>query len=119
MRSRLSVVKTAKVNTLQSSSVFQIGDSVIYTPQSRGYAVGQLSPIFREESFSFTDPIFFEPIPKPNLLSQVQTETFHHSPFIHVSHIKVNSLGDSSIFQIGSTNYIESEARIKHIRRFR
>lgn len=117
MQSRISVVGTVKVNAVQSSSVFQIGDSFIYTPKTRGYAIAQLSPFFTEEPYAFNDPVFHEPIPKPTLISRVQQETFHESPYIHTGNVKVTSLGDSSILQIGSTKYTQSEARIKHVRR--
>lgn len=117
MKKRISTVLTAKVSEVQSSSVFQIGDSFAYTPKTRGYAVGQLSHHFSDEPFVFNDPTFHEPIPKPNSANLVKAYTFHESPYIHVGHVKIISLGGSSVFQIGSTNYINSEARIKHVRR--
>ncbi|MFA8438183.1 spore germination protein GerPE [Pueribacillus sp. YX66] len=117
MTKRTSTVLTVKVNEVQSSSVFQIGDSFAYTPKSRGYAVSQLSPYFIDEPFVFNAPIFYEPIPQPVVSHPIIIDTFHDSSFIHVGHVKINSLGNSSVFQIGSSNYIHAEARIKHVRR--
>lgn len=117
MKKRTSTVLTAKVNEIQNSSVFQIGDSFAYTPKSKGYAVAQLSHFFIDDRSFYNDPIFHTPIPKPPQVNFVKTDTFHDSPYIHVRNINIISLGNSSVFQIGSTNYINSETRIKHVRR--
>ncbi len=117
MKTRTSVVGSVKVDAVRSSSVFQIGDSLIYTPKMRGYAINQLSPHFTEQPSAFNAPIFHEPMPKPALISKVKKETFHDSAYIYAGSVKVNSLGDSSVLQIGSTQFIQSEARIKHVRR--
>lgn len=120
MISRYSIVKTAYVNSVGISSVFQIGDSMEITPSIKVLAVQR-----EEERHYGTEgdlsqyPIFEEDIPQPILYEQLTTNFFHENPRINVNTINIIAVSSSSIVQIGSTKDIVSENRTKHIRHYK
>jgi spore germination protein PE len=120
MISRFSIVKTAYVNSIGLSSVFQIGDSMEITPSIKVLAVQR-----EEERHYGTEGelsqylVFEEEIPQPILYEQLTTNFFHENPKIKVDAIKIISISSSSVFQIGSTKNIVSENRTKHIRHYK
>jgi len=114
---RISITNSIKINSILFSSIFQIGDINILTPRTSVLAVQREVPIFLGNEGNFAKfPLFSRPIPKPKINEPVPMHVINHSPVIKVNRIKINSISASSIVQIGSTNRIDSEARVKHIR---
>ncbi|MFD1735246.1 spore germination protein GerPE [Bacillus salitolerans] len=117
MYHRTSVVNNCFVNSISFSSIFEIGDAFKIDANTKAIAVQREYPYFLDDEADFSSyPIFTEPIPTPVHDEDVRTTFIHENPVISVSSTAIIGLSSSSIFQIGSTNHIQSEARIKHIR---
>ncbi|MBD1380620.1 spore germination protein GerPE [Metabacillus arenae] len=117
MLNRLSAVDQISVNSVGLSSIFQIGDSVRITPSLKVLAVQRESNLFfaREGNFK-NDQAFFQELPIPLITENIQTGFFHDKPVIKVHSIKVMAVSSSSVFHVGSTDRIQTESRIRHIR---
>lgn len=114
---RISLVKNIKINSVLFSSIVQIGDFNIGNVKSKVLAVQREIPIFLTNEGNFeVYPLFSRPIPIPVMDGSIRHHVVHQSPFIKVKNIKINGISASSIFQVGSSHWIESEARVKHIR---
>lgn len=114
---RISLVKNIKINSVLFSSIVQIGDINIGNTKSKALAVQREIPIFLADEGNFEEyPLFSRPIPIPAMDDSIRHHVFHQSPFIRVKNIIINGISVSSIFQVGSNHWIESEARVKHIR---
>lgn len=118
MKPRISKVGAVKVNAMRESAIFHIGDSVGYNPRSNGFALDRLNPTFTEPENIFSNSIYHMPIPKPYFTENVLMNKQDVSPSIRVGGIRIIAIGNASVFQIGSTKYIDTESRIKHVRLF-
>lgn len=117
MVKRTSIVNNTKVINVSLSSVFQIGDSVQVTPRAWALAVQrQLQLFYGFEGNFYMYPIFTIDIPQPNWPEEITVQRYYTSPFIKVNSVKITSVAAASVYHIGSTNFIKSESRIKHIR---
>jgi spore germination protein PE len=117
MLKRTSIVNHTKVINVSLSSVFQIGDSAQITPRSRALAVQRQLQLFYGNEGNFEQfPIFTIELPKPNWQENITIGRYNPSPFIKVNRINITSVAAASIYHIGSTNYVDSESRVKHIR---
>ncbi|MGD6817720.1 spore germination protein GerPE [Metabacillus sp. 84] len=117
MYNRNSIVDAAYVNTLGLSSVFQIGDSREIVPKANVFAVQREAEIFYDNEGDFSRyEIFQIPIPRPVRTETVIPSYFHEKPFIRVKFVKLLAVSTSGVFQIGSTDLIDAEARVKHTR---
>ncbi|WNF36231.1 spore germination protein GerPE [Bacillaceae bacterium IKA-2] len=117
MPKRISMVNHTIVRNVSLSSIFLIGDASKVTPRSRVLAVQRRVQIFFGKEGDFEAfPIFTMEIPKPKMVTNLTTNRYNLSSFIKVDHIHVTSVSASSLYQIGSNNYIAAESRIKHIR---
>ncbi len=115
--SRQSKVHFFSVNSSSFSSVIQLGDSIIAEPKVKALAVQKEIPIFKENSFPYSDyTIFNRPflqiIDEPN----VRTNFVQHDKDIVVERMRIGSMSSSAITQVGTLKYINAEARIKNIR---
>lgn len=111
------MVNYTSVTSVSLSSVFLIGDASQVTPRSRALAVQRQFQLFFTNEGNFEEfPIFTMAIPKPKMDTNLTTNRYNLSSFIKVDHIDVKSVSASSLYQIGSNNYIDAESRIKHIR---
>ncbi len=120
MISRQSNVVSAYVNSVGISSVFQIGDSMQITPKINTLAVQREEELFYDfEGDLSMFQTFKEDIPQPIIFESVTTNFFHEIPRINVYSVNIASISSSSVFHIGSTNDIISEARVKHIRQLK
>ncbi|MGD6792799.1 spore germination protein GerPE [Metabacillus indicus] len=120
IQNRLSIVNAAYIDSVGISSVFQVGDSVDIIPRVKVYAVQ------REEEIELGNEgdlrqynIYSENLPRPLIYENVQTAFFHECPVIRVGGVKVTSISSSGVVQFGSTNTIDCESRVKHIRQLR
>jgi spore germination protein PE len=117
MNHRTSIVQNTFVNSISFGSIFEIGDAYKIDACSKAIAVQREFPIFLPNEASFTQyKVFSETIPYPGISSEVSSTFIHENPVISVNSISVTGLSSSSILQIGSTNRINAEARVKHIR---
>ncbi|MEN2767682.1 spore germination protein GerPE [Ornithinibacillus xuwenensis] len=118
MQKRLVNVSRIGITSIAFSSMINIGDAVYYTPRSRAIAVQKEGSIFTsDDEKEFQDfPIFRM---KPKWLESnipVHERSFHHNDHIHVGHVSITGVSQSSIAQVGGIQHIDAEARIKHIR---
>jgi spore germination protein PE len=114
---RFSQVGTIKVTGLTFSSVFEIGDSSKISPISKALAVRREVPIFFSNEGGLDQfSIFTRPLPKVAVNEIVTMATYNNKPFINVNAIRIHGVSSSAVFQVGSTNVINAEARVKHIR---
>ena len=114
---RFSQVGTIKVTAVTFSSIFEIGDSNNITPSVKALAVRREVPIFFSNEGGFDQfSIFTRPLPKVAVNESVTMATYNNKPFINVNMIRIHGVSSSAVFQVGSTNVINAEARVKHIR---
>ncbi len=120
MINRMSNVTSAYVNSVGLSSVFQIGDSLQITPTTNALAVQREEErYYGYEGDTSMYQTFQEEIPQPIIYEAVITNFFHENPRINVHMVNITALSSSSVFHIGSTKDIISEARVKHIRQIK
>ncbi|MFC7392678.1 spore germination protein GerPE [Scopulibacillus cellulosilyticus] len=117
---RTSVVDTLKINTISLSSILEVGDSKRVTPVGKVFAIQREYPIYPKN-----DPIlnqhhyiFDVPLLEANIYEPVHTNVINEDPFIKVNHIKITGVSTASVIDVGSTDYVYTEARVKNIRQF-
>ena len=113
---RISVVKNININAVEYTSVFQVGDSYFIRPRNMILAVQREIPIYNGNEGHFNFPIFTKPIPKPIINENVKMNIINLKPIIKVNNINIIGVTSSGIFQVGSSSYINTENRTKHIR---
>lgn len=113
---RLSVVDNFNLRSLAYSSILEIGDSNQILPYSKALAVQREEEIFLENEGHFNFPIFTTPIPRPLISEGIQINRVNESVKIHVHLLDITAASFSGVIHIGSTNHIEGESWIKHIR---
>jgi spore germination protein PE len=118
MTARISSVKEVQIHSVSDASLIHIGDSVGVTPKARGLAVHREVAVFKKDEGDFSDPLFNEPLPKPLLNENVQMTRFNESSFISVNRLQIISAGNAVVIQIGSNQFIDTQARVKHFRQF-
>ncbi|MTH53322.1 spore germination protein GerPE [Bacillus mangrovi] len=117
MYNRNSIVDAAYVNSVGISSVFNIGDSREILPKSNVFAVQREAEVFYDNEGDFNQyDIFKLPVPRPIKTENVIPSYYHERPFIRAKFVKILAISTAAVFQIGSTDLIESEARVKHTR---
>lgn len=117
LKKRTSVVNEAHINSIGTSSVFEIGDCTHIHALSRALAVQREREYFFGNEGHFADyDIFSQDIPFLPITESMAHETIQLHPFIKVNTIKITAIAASSVVQIGSNKHIHAESRIKHIR---
>lgn len=117
---RTSKVKFMKVHSVGITSTLQIGDVEEIIPKVKILAVQRYLSLFfgNEGSFNQEDfPLFQQPITHLLPETGVSSAFFHEVPVIRVRAVKIAGVSSSSVFQVGSTRRMISEARVKHIRK--
>lgn len=119
MQKRLSMVNEIKINTTGSSSVVQIGDSVKFAPRTKALAVQKEYPIFEGTEGDFDQfEVYTQKIPKVPFGCPVHMTTYNEVPIIKADHIRIFGIAASSMLQIGSIGFVDSESRVEHFRHF-
>lgn len=114
---RISRVNEINLHSLSFSSYFHIGDSCYIDAKSRALAVKREFPKFYGNEGNFSDfPIFSLQYPMPRITENVNMSVLNPNPNICVNHITVKGVSSSSVLQVGSSQTICAEVRIKHIR---
>jgi len=92
------------------------GDIHAYT---QALAVQRQVPVFYEDEGRFEDyPIFTREIPKWEDDSDVEMDIIQEHKLIRVNRVDVVSVASASTVQIGATEQLDLEARVKAIRHF-
>lgn len=115
---RTSFVDSLKVDSLQYSSIIQLGDSSYVQAGNIALAVQREEEIFwGQEGDIRSYRIFSEPTPLVKINEQLSIETHNQSSCgIKVHNIDIIGVSASSIVHIGNSKHVQTEARIKHIR---
>lgn len=113
---RLSLVDHLNLRSLAYSSILEIGDSNRILPYSKALAVQRQEEIFFGNEGHFNYPIFTTPIPRPLISERIQINKVNESMAIHVHSVDITAASIAGVIHIGSTNHIEGESWIKHIR---
>lgn len=116
MKNRFSIVDKFNLFSLAYSSVLEVGDSNEIFPYSKALAVQREQEIFYGQEGHFNFPTFTTPIPRPVISEKVMFNRINECPEIHVHSIFITAASFSGVIHIGSTNRIEGESWIKHIR---
>jgi spore germination protein PE len=118
MLHRLVQIEECELNTMTFSGIFNIGDTVYFTPRSNAIAVQREGNVWNGnygvqfEWYSvFQRPAKWIENPLP-----VVSETNHHNGIISVNCVSILGVTQSAGVQFGGIDYIDSESRIKHIR---
>lgn len=117
MSNRISSVGKMKINTVGAATVAEIGDSKQLTPINYTIAVQRERAVFLEQEFDFVDySVFTRPLLQPIVDEYVQMTRIQRCPYIVVQDINLFITSSSSIVHIGSSEQLNSQSRIKHIR---
>ncbi|QKY68539.1 spore germination protein GerPE [Lentibacillus sp. CBA3610] len=120
MQKRTAAVSKINLNGLTYSAVFNIGDTTYAGPQSKGIAVQKEGAAFHEDDgIYFKDySLFHREANWPPIAPTVEKNTVHHRDTIQVDSVRMIGVSQTAIFQVGSIDKVDSEARIKHLRRY-
>ncbi|NLP50000.1 spore germination protein GerPE [Bacillus sp. RO1] len=114
---RISRVNDINLHSLSFSSYFHIGDSYYINAKSRALAVKREFPRFYGNEGNFSEyPIFSMQSPTPVITERVNMAVNNVNPNICVNSIKIKGVSSSSVLQIGSSQTVCAESRVKHIR---
>jgi spore germination protein PE len=118
MLKRTSYVDSLKVDSLQFSSIIQLGDSSYIQGGNRALAVQREEEIFFGQEGDFNQhPVFSQPLPFAPFTERFAMETIHEpTARIKVGNIDILGVSSSSLVHIGSSKCVQMEARVKHIR---
>ncbi|WP_284139459.1 MULTISPECIES: spore germination protein GerPE [unclassified Virgibacillus] len=117
---RTSRVKHIEITSIIFSGMFNIGDSGIAQPRSKAIAIQQPFAVFSNKTDeTFAQFPLFRMKPRWNLSNpkEVHLKTTNHKNTINVQDINITGISQSGITQIGNLDIIDSESRIKHIRK--
>ncbi|MDQ1913060.1 spore germination protein GerPE [Paenibacillus sp. GD4] len=114
---RTSVVNEVKVIGVDSAGVLFVGDMKAFLPVNKALAVQRELPTFFGKEGAFSDyRTFTRPIPQVVPEDEVTMEVRDTNPFIKVNRVRVFSVTNSSLLQIGSLDIVRAEARVLNIR---
>ncbi|MFB3162834.1 spore germination protein GerPE [Neobacillus sp. 179-J 1A1 HS] len=117
MLERTSVVNTVKVNSASFASTIQLGDSRTINGFSRALAVQREADVFYGKEGNFSNYLVFsEPIPLLPITEKITISTHNKLPVIKVNTISIIAMSSAAILQVGNSENILLEARVKHIR---
>ncbi|WP_223700748.1 spore germination protein GerPE [Sutcliffiella deserti] len=114
---RISRVNEVNVLSLAFSSYLHIGDSFHINAKNKALAVKREFPRYYGNEGSFDAySIFSIASPMTVIDEPLCMSVKNPNPNICVDNITVNGVSSSSVLQIGSSQSIYAEARVKHIR---
>lgn len=117
MLQRTSVVDEINLKLIAFSSVFEIGDSTVIHAISWAIADQRETELYFGEEADFNEfSVFTKPLPPTPFQENIISQTEHFHPIIKVKSIHILGVSSASVVQIGSTQHVIAESRIKHIR---
>jgi spore germination protein PE len=115
---RISRVGQIKVTSTQFSSIVHIGDSCRVQPVSWILAVQKEVPRYWGNEGDFSKyGIYTQEIPKSQRKEELEMTTVNANPYIDVNTIYIIGISTAAVLQVGSTRDIETDSRVKHIRK--
>lgn len=116
---RMVYVHEVDVISFAIASGFIVGDVHSLTPRAKVLAVQIEAPEVLTDLYDFKDFPIFSLTPSPPLAPvRLQSYSYQNCPIL-VESVEVIGFSSSAVLQIGGTDHIDSEARIKHVRVFR
>lgn len=117
MLKRVSKVDSLHIDSAILASVIQIGDSSLINSFSRAIAIHRQKELF----FTFEGDfrlygIFSYSLPLPPIEESITIQSTSVNPIIKVGSIDVTAMSSSPVLHIGSSEHIQAESRIMHIR---
>lgn len=117
MFQRTSHIDRVHVKIVSFASILQIGDSRIIYKLSRALANQREKEQFNGNEGSLAPyQVFSRPIPLPPINEQISYARHHLNPIIKVKNIDITAISSASMLNVGSSQHISMEARVKHIR---
>lgn len=117
MLQRTSCVDHIHIDIVSFASTIQLGDAKIVNSQSRAMAVQREAEIFFSKEGNYSNySIFSEPIPFVPITEEFSYVSFQLNPIIKVNRIAILGVSSASILQVGNSEQVSLEARVKHIR---
>jgi spore germination protein PE len=113
---RTSKVDWFRMNSLTSSSIFNIGDSTHIRTSAKVIAIQREAELFFGREGNFDDYILFKRSYPLLTLKRIPTVKYNESNMIHVGSVRVTGASTSSVVQIGSATDVKCYSRVKHIR---
>lgn len=113
---RTSKVDWFRMNSLTSSSIFNIGDSTHIRASAKVIAIQREAELFFGREGNFEDYILFKRSYPLLTLKRIPTVKYNESNMIRVGSVRVTGASTSSVVQIGSTKDIKCYSRVKHVR---
>lgn len=87
-------------------------------PISSALAVQREVPLFFTNEGDFSQfPIFSRDLPKVEVTESINMRIFNQNPIIKVNSIRIDGVSSAGVMQIGSTETIHTESKVKHIRK--
>ncbi|ANY71564.1 spore gernimation protein KA [Paenibacillus ihbetae] len=112
-------VENMHIINISDGSTCICGRSEDLHAYTEALAVQRQVPVFYEDEGSFEDyPIFTRDIPKLPDISDVEMDIIQEHNLIRVNRVDVLSVASASTVQIGTTEQLDLEARVKAIRHF-
>ncbi|HLS09670.1 spore germination protein GerPE [Lentibacillus sp.] len=120
VKKRTALTEKISLNGLTYSAVFNIGDTKMSNPQSRGIAVQKEGASFQGDDGVFFDKyeLFHQKANWPKPAVSMHKNTCHHNDTIRVNRVDMTGVSQAGVFQVGSIDQVFSEARIKHMRKY-
>ncbi|MGL4820005.1 MAG: spore germination protein GerPE [Bacilli bacterium] len=120
MTVRTSVVPQVDIITVNTTSVFQIGDSEWIRTRSNALALQREFSYFVTTEYNDTFyRTFYEPFEPPAFEpTTIQLDRTNEGSTIFVQGVRISAVASSGIFHIGSTIHVDSEVRILQVRQY-
>lgn len=115
---RGSVVNMLDIKSVLFGSVIEVGDTVHSRAYTNALAVQRNKELFFVDEGNFKNfKAFNIPIPIPAIPYPMPTiKKYNEFPDIKVGNIHIKAVSSSAIIQVGTTNHVNTEARVLHIR---
>jgi spore germination protein PE len=117
-QTRVSQVGELLMASIQTGSIVFIGDNVAIDVNVKAIAVQrEVANFLDAEEGDFADyRVFSQPIPEPSPESEVDFDVDNCESCLQVDRMRIISMADSAILQIGSNRLVSGEARVKQFR---
>ena len=110
-------MQDAKVNNILTASIFQVGDVHGINTKSKAFALQRTYPIFDSSEANVDEyPIFSYKEPPLVLSHPIHVRTQNICPYIYVNHIHITSAAAASVLQLGNSESIYSNSKVRHVR---
>lgn len=114
---RTASVCNLKIDSVAFSSIVHVGDVMHIVPESEVLAVQRELPIYKGNEGALSQfSIFERPIPKLHFYETVEMSSSNYIDSIKIHTIRIIGVSVASVVQLGNSECIAAESRVKHIR---